>query len=207
MTEPAAGDGAGDGRVAALWSAALERLADRAAHEIRNPLNGALLNLAVVRSRAARPGADAASLVPFSDAATSELERATSRIEALLALARGVSSRIDLWALLCQLREILAGAASRDGGSLDVQRNVAGALETGGDGATARLLMAVAMEFAVTGSTAVTCAFAERNGRTVFTVRGGPSGAVPATIREVGAARGFGITDVADGTEILFPGR
>lgn len=200
-------DPAGDDQVAALWAATLERLAERAAHEIRNPLNGALLSLAVVRSRAGRSGADMAALVAFSESAALELERATARIEALLALARGVPSRIDLSTLLSQLQELLAGAATRDGGSLHVEREVGGALEAAGDGAVVRLLMAAAMDGAVTGYDAVTCTLSERSGSALLTVRGGPSDALPVRVREAGAARGFGITDVDGGIEILFPGR
>lgn len=72
---------------AARWLLALEELAGRAAHEINNALNGAVMNLEVVRLRA-RPGADAGAVAPFGEAAASQVGEAVALVGALLALAR-----------------------------------------------------------------------------------------------------------------------
>jgi hypothetical protein len=71
----------GDG-AALLWLRAFQRLAERAAHEIKNPLNGAVLNAEVVRGRAARPGVEASALAPYADAASAELARVAALVEA-----------------------------------------------------------------------------------------------------------------------------
>ena len=51
---------AGDARV--LWLAMVQRLMGRAAHDVKDSLNGVAVNLEVIRSRAAR--ADAPALHP-----------------------------------------------------------------------------------------------------------------------------------------------
>ena len=84
------------GAAPSLWLGALGRLAGRAAHELKNPLNGLALNLEVVRSRSVRAGSEAAALAPYATAAARELERAIPLVEALLALARPLSNPVDL---------------------------------------------------------------------------------------------------------------
>jgi signal transduction histidine kinase len=78
----------------------LQSLANRVAHEIRNPLNGLALNLEVVRSRAARGTGDLASISRFADSASSESERAAELVQALLELARPLTEPVDLWSAL-----------------------------------------------------------------------------------------------------------
>ncbi|MDQ6925447.1 MAG: hypothetical protein M3154_04330, partial [Candidatus Eremiobacteraeota bacterium] len=69
MTEPAAPD------AELLWLRTLRSLVDRLGHELRNPLNGALLGLTVVRQLAAQPAAAASSVTPFAESALAETER------------------------------------------------------------------------------------------------------------------------------------
>jgi signal transduction histidine kinase len=78
----------------------LQSLAGRAAHEIRNPLNGLAVNLEVVRSRAARGAGDLASVGRFAESASGELERAAELVQALLELARPLAAPVDLWGAL-----------------------------------------------------------------------------------------------------------
>ncbi|HEU4585834.1 MAG TPA: histidine kinase dimerization/phospho-acceptor domain-containing protein [Gemmatimonadaceae bacterium] len=78
----------------------MQSLANRAAHEIRNPLNGLALNLEVVRSRAARGTGDLASIGRYADSASSESERAAELVQALLELARPLTEPVDLWSAL-----------------------------------------------------------------------------------------------------------
>ncbi|MEJ7809712.1 MAG: histidine kinase dimerization/phospho-acceptor domain-containing protein [Gemmatimonadaceae bacterium] len=94
----------------------MQHLASRAAHELKNPLNGALLNVEVLRGRATRAGLAAVALAPFADAAATELARATELTEALLALARPVAEPVDLSVALQPLF-VLAGAVARAEGS------------------------------------------------------------------------------------------
>lgn len=73
--------------LAGRWLLALEALAARTAHEVNNALNGAMMNLEVVRLRA-RPGVDGGGAAPFAGTAGEELERAARYVGALLTLSR-----------------------------------------------------------------------------------------------------------------------
>ena len=61
-----------------LWLAALQRALDRAAHDVKDALNGVSVNLEVVRSRASRADAAASAVAPFADAAAHQLDRLTA---------------------------------------------------------------------------------------------------------------------------------
>lgn len=94
----------------------MQSLADRAAHEIRNPLNGLAVNLEVVRSRAARGSGDLASIARFADAASSESERAAELVQALLELARPLTPPVDLWDALRPMVVLHAAIAAAGAG-------------------------------------------------------------------------------------------
>ena len=103
----------------ALWLRALQQVVDKAAHEIRDSLNGLSLNVEVVRSRSQKEGA-ATALSPFATAASSQLETLTERTESLLFLARPPrkGSRTDVALTLRHLATLLVPAAKADGGAL-----------------------------------------------------------------------------------------
>jgi hypothetical protein len=73
--------------LAPLWLETLERLAARAAHPVRNALNGVALNAEVVRSRAGREG-PASALAPFASAAAAQVEHLSAGLGALLSFLR-----------------------------------------------------------------------------------------------------------------------
>ena len=104
----------------ALWLARLQEVADRAAHEIKDSLNGVVLNVEVARSRSAKPEGAAATVGPFAEAAASQLETLGKRVESLLFLARPARGSSDVAVTLRHLAELLVPAASADGGSLRV---------------------------------------------------------------------------------------
>jgi signal transduction histidine kinase len=67
----------------------LERLADDLAHEIKNPLHSMVINLEVLKRRAARvEGEGAEDLQRYASVLSTELERVNHRIELLLRLSR-----------------------------------------------------------------------------------------------------------------------
>ncbi|HEY9425509.1 MAG TPA: histidine kinase dimerization/phospho-acceptor domain-containing protein, partial [Gemmatimonadaceae bacterium] len=110
----------------------MQSLADRAAHEIRNPLNGLAVNLEVVRSRAARGAGDLASIARFAESASGEMERAAELVQALLELARPLAAPVDLWSALRPMvvlhNAIAVAEASRGSGE-------------GGDGDAAAVML------------------------------------------------------------------
>ena len=63
-----------------LWPAALQRALARAAHDVKDALNGVSVNLEVVRSRASRADTPASAVAPFAEAAAQQLERLTARL-------------------------------------------------------------------------------------------------------------------------------
>lgn len=118
------------------WLAALQEVADRAAHEVKDSLNGVALNLEVIRSRSghdagsgvgrggggAASGAGAAALAPFATAASGQLEVLTERAEALLFLTRTPrSGATDVAVTLKHLAALLVPVARAEGGELKVE--------------------------------------------------------------------------------------
>ena len=104
-----------------LWHARFQEIADRAAHEIKDSLNGVVLNVEVARSRSAKPDVTAATVGPFAEAAASQLETLGRRVESLLFLARPARGSTDVAITLRHLAELLVPAANADGGSLTVE--------------------------------------------------------------------------------------
>ena len=110
--------------IAARWLDALQRVAGRAAHEINNALNGAVVNLEVVRLRAV-PGKDAGAAAPFAQAGAGQLEGAVRFVEALTGLTRAPRGAPDAAATLRQLATLLAPVAAHDGVTLHVEAELA----------------------------------------------------------------------------------
>jgi nitrogen fixation/metabolism regulation signal transduction histidine kinase len=111
--------------VTGLWQSTLQEVVQRAAHEVKDALNGVSLNLEVIRSRSQDEGGgvDAASIAGFAGAAAEQLELLTERTEALLALSRPPkpsAGPCDVAATLRQLAALLVPAARADGGQLVV---------------------------------------------------------------------------------------
>lgn len=111
-----------DDRLERLWLSALQAIVARAAHEVKDALNGVTLNLEVIRSRAS--AGRESGLGSFAESASAQLEALTARTEALLFLARAPKSAADatdLAVTLKHLAALLVPAARSDGGSLDVE--------------------------------------------------------------------------------------
>lgn len=102
----------------AHWLRALQHLAGRVAHEIRNPLNAVAVNLEVVRSRCERGTVEPSAVLPFATVAAGELERVSRLIDALLALAR--PGRNDLATLAGPVITLYDALASAEGGSVSM---------------------------------------------------------------------------------------
>lgn len=108
--------------VRVLWLRTLQAVVDRAAHEIKDSLNGVSLNLEVVSSRSRRQGVAAADLSEFARAAGSQLETLIERTEALVFLARPhkQGSEVDVALTLRHLAALLVPAAHADGVGMSV---------------------------------------------------------------------------------------
>jgi hypothetical protein len=178
----------------------------RVTHEIRNPLNGAAVNLEVVRSRAGRPGVDAGSLAPFAEAASAELGRAIGLVEALLALARPAPNPVDLGVLLQPLLVVYRAVAEAGGGSVDLDTPSGEAALADVDGDAARLLLTALLDVAVAGAASVRCSLGTLDrGPTVRVARDGALIEVPEAVRSAARDAGLALAEAPDGVTLILP--
>ncbi|MEP6992126.1 MAG: hypothetical protein ABJA80_14430 [bacterium] len=98
--------------IGALWLVVLQRALGRASHDVKDALNGVSVNLEVIRSSAARPEVPASAVAPFAEAAGQQLDRLTSLIEAVLALARAERAPADVAAILRRVVTVSQASAS-----------------------------------------------------------------------------------------------
>jgi signal transduction histidine kinase len=187
-----------------LWLGALGRLAGRAAHELKNPLNGLALNLEVVRSRSVRAGTDAAALSPYASAAAQELERAIPLVEALLALARPLPNPIDLRLAMQPLLVLYGAIAKAGGGSLDVVYE-AEQMFVGADGDTVRALVAESMDVTVGSNLEVAGRVGVSDGAISLRLVGGAGRPVATKMEQLAALHDIQLNSDEDETLLLMP--
>jgi signal transduction histidine kinase len=193
-----------------LWLAALQRALARAAHDVKDALNGVSVNLEVVRSRAARADAAASTVAPFADAAAQQLERLTALLDAVLALGRSDRGPVDVGvtlrrvAALCSasnaasdarviVREVLVGDA-RTSVAIDVVRLAL----------TAPLLDVVASRRGESRE-AVVCELAGDGDALVVRLLADRPVPMPADVAEALRAAGVRWTDAGHELSVVFP--
>jgi len=163
------------------WLSALQKLAGRATHEIKNPLNGVAVNLEVVRSRCERANVEASAVQPFATAAVSELQRLARLVDALLALARPATR--DLAVLSRPVITLYDALASAQGGSVTMDLTEG---ETGIDMAPdeARTALATTLDRMVAPGVAIRVHIARNGDRVVASFSGPPvTPKLPANVR------------------------
>lgn len=134
-----------------LWLATVQRLMGRAAHDVKDSLNGVAVNLEVIRSRAWREGAPASVVAPFADAAGQQLERLTSLLDALLAVARPEREPVDVGVALRRVATLCTASSSADDAKVVVDDLPADDAATGLPGEVVRLALAAPLLEAVHG--------------------------------------------------------
>ena len=178
------------------WLEALQHLARRIAHEIKNPLNAVAVNLEVVRSRCERGSTDPSALLPFATAAAGELERVARLVEALLAVSRPTLP--DVAALAPPLVTLYDVIASAEGGSVEMDRIEGDAgIDVAAD--DARAALAATLDSMIGPGVSVRVRVARDDDRITVRVAGPrTTPKVPSTVRlQPGAA----------GLTLLFPAR
>ena len=125
----------------ALWLRTLEDVINRAAHEVKDSLNGVSLNLEVIRSRSTSADASGQSFASFATAATDQLELLSARTEAVLFLARPAQEPADVAVTLKHLAALLVPAAKSESSSLLVD-GYHRLVPTGASGPATRLALA-----------------------------------------------------------------
>ncbi|MBC7789864.1 MAG: hypothetical protein H7Z74_07945 [Anaerolineae bacterium] len=189
---------------ALLWAGAIQRLADRAAHEIRSPLNGAALNVAVVRSRLERPESDPTLLSPFAQAASDELDRAIGLVEALLTLARSAPVPVDLYSTLSALVTVTGVIARSEGGEVSLDRTDEESTQTSLEGNAVRGALASALSAAVVGSSKVRCSLGRSGERIAIQITSAAGSALPENVIEGIRKAGIGLERQSAVTTLLF---
>ncbi len=179
-------------------------MACRAAHELKNPLNGLALNLEVVRSRSTRAGVDGASLAPFAAAAAAELERSLSLVDALLSLARPLALPVDLRTAARPLATLYGAVARALGGSLAVAESADQTIVPV-EGPTTRVLLAEVLDAAVGSERVVAGVFQHSAAGVAFRLDCGLTRPVGKTVERLAAESGIRLEAGADETILLFP--
>src|SRR3954470_22788665 len=133
-----------------LWLAVLQRALGRAAHDVKDALNGVSVNLEAVRSRASRADAAASTVAPFAEAAAQQLERLTALLDAVLALGRSERGPVDVGitmrrvAALCSASNAASDARGTFREALGADPRASAAIDAGRLALTAPLLDVVA---------------------------------------------------------------
>ena len=188
-----------------LWLGALGRLAGRAAHELKNPLNGLALNVEVVRSRSARGGTEASALAPYATAASSELERALPLVDALLALARPLPNPVDLRTAIQPLVALYGAIAVAGSGSLQLVYE-AEQMFLAVDGDTVRALAAEALDVTIGANLDVAGRLGnDSEGNISLRLIGGAGRPIAAKMERLAAERDIRLSSDEDETLLLFP--
>ena len=134
-----------------LWLAALQRALGRAAHDVKDALNGVSVNLEVVRSRAGRADAPASAVAPFADAAAQQLERLTSLLDAVLALGRSERTPADVGITLNRIAALCSASSAATDARVTVRDVLQGDARTSVHGDAVRLALAAPLLNAVAG--------------------------------------------------------
>ena len=116
-----------------LWPVALQRALARAAHDVKDALNGVSVNLEVVRSRASRRDAEASTVAPFAEAAAQQLERLTALLDAVLALGRREGGPADLGTTLRRVAALCSASNAASDARVTVREGHVGDSRTSVD--------------------------------------------------------------------------
>ena len=193
----------------ALWLETLQKVASRAAHELKGALNGVSVNLEVVRTRAARPDALASTVLRFADSAAQQLEGLIRMNESLLALARPIREPVDVGGVVSRLAALLGPSTNAEGGRLEIED---GASEqealTSVRGNGVRLALAAVLLEAVERKAVTTCRI-ERVGEVIVHVTSSVGGEItmPPTFTDAVGAAGVRVDTLHDGCSLTFPRR
>jgi signal transduction histidine kinase len=152
-------------RVSARWLQVQQLVAARAAHELKNALNGVAVNLEVVRGRLGR-AAEPGTIVRFADTAADQLELLVRDTEALLAVVRPGASPCDVGEVARQLHVLLERSGA-DGSALVLEAPAPGIAVTRADPTIVRIVVA-----------ALLLAALDAAGPSDLAVRAGPDGDV-----------------------------
>ena len=143
--------------VGELWLDTLERLCGRAAHELKGALNGVAVNLEVVRSRCERPDTSASAVGSYANSASDQLGVVIETAEALLALARGARTPVEVARVTRYVHALLAPSARSHGRRFELSGSLDGLGATSAGASAARLSVAASAMAATDAWSHVIC--------------------------------------------------
>ncbi|HEX5830625.1 MAG TPA: hypothetical protein VFY16_06575 [Gemmatimonadaceae bacterium] len=197
--------------VGPLWLATLQELGERVAHELRNALNGAAVNLEVVRSRVGV--ADAARVTPFVELAADQLAQVARLNDALLWAVRPAPAPADVAVAAERLVVLCAPIARAGGGGLELEPIDHPGL-TSAPPELVRLLLTRLLLDAAGARAPARCIVGGGGGggeggaaRVEVLCPGGPPLALAEPLRLVAEAGGVGVECASDRCLLVFPAR
>ena len=193
-----------------LWPVALQRALARAAHDVKDALNGVSVNLEVVRSRASRADAPASAVAPFADAAAQQLERLTGLLDAVLALGRSERGPADVGVTLRRVAALCSASNAASDARVTVREALVGDARTSVATAVVRLALIAPLLAAVASRRgesreAVICEVTGDDDALVVRLRADRPVRMPADAAEVLRAAGVRWTASAHDLSVVFP--
>jgi len=193
-----------------LWLAALQRALDRAAHDVKDALNGVSVNLEVVRSRAGRADAAASAVAPFADAAAHQLERLTALLDAVLALGRRERGPVDVGITLRRVAAVCSASNAASDARVTVREALANDARTGVPSEAVRLALTAPLLDVVASRRGesrdpVVCELAGDGDALVVRLLADRAVTMPADAAEALRALGVRWTESANELSIVFP--
>lgn len=187
-----------------LWLRSLQRLTSHVAHDLKGALNGASVNLEVIRSRAENPDRPITDVQKFSGAAAESVTAVIRMTGALLSLGRAAREPVDVSLVARQMTALLEDTLRSDGGRMEIQVEGGLAAMTGAPASAVRLALGEALLAAVASKSDVSVRVRPLPAPQVR-VTGGKAG-WPDGVED--ALRGIGIVIETDGhgISIAFPG-
>jgi hypothetical protein len=193
-----------------LWLAALQRALGRAAHDVKDALNGVSVNLEVVRSRASRADAPASAVAPFAEAAAQQLERLTTLLDAVLALGRSERAPADVGITLRRVAAVCSASNASADARVTVRDGRIDDARTTVPGDAVRLALAMPLLDAVVGRKgetreAVVCELEGDGEAVVVRLLADRPILMPADAADVLRAAGVRWTESANDLSLIFP--
>jgi signal transduction histidine kinase len=188
-----------------LWLATLQKLAAHVAHDLKGALNGASVNLEVVRSRSERESTTGADVHRFAENAAEQLALVIRATTALLALARGTRGPVEVSMVARQLANLLDDMSKSASGRLQVVVDGGMAAETSAPLSAVRFAIAECLLAVSSGSEPVTVRVTGLPSPHVHISPGTPPALAPEAAAVLRAAGIFIDTD-GHGISIALPG-
>jgi hypothetical protein len=185
-----------------LWLRCQQRLFAYVAHDLKGALNGASVNIEVVRGRAAHPDGN---VQPYAVAAAAQMESVIKTTVALLAIGRESRGPAEVSAIARQLVGLVEATVRSDGGRIDlvVEGGVAGL--TSAAPSAVRLALSEVILTAAALKTEVEVRIRATESPTVV-LRGGGAVEMPPEVAEALTEAEIRIQTDGHGTSIVFPG-